>query len=601
MIGFFRGGFGFRPDAVRASYIAEPPSSLEGLTVTWGALAPGEDPCAWFASKKELSFAWSKAAFYVVDKMHDSGLDEQISQNILLLLERLGFQALRGRSFSMVVSEALQAFHHNDIVQLLRVGGAFLKKIDELLQNYQAMPAGDRKNQFLDQLNLYLFEAVQSTGACAPGITSRFNYFLTIADFLNSENSIHSTLHLLKNHVFLETVLMFYYDRSVIHPILRDGNDIHYVAAVKKIVASDFNFLGPQVEDPYANAMQQDVEDDLKNGLFFMLQRQLMDSHLFLQLAKQCRSDFQELLGRYGLAFPIVINTKHYALDLIQSVMQCLELKYGSLDYALFLTENGSELGLENNLDLLALQLAKNAGILLGHEHPLTKTLFTFSTGFFSYDIKRNGSLQWMDLVNRSNHQMHSEAYDDQVVQNYLINMTAAQLDNHIFEPSHQRWLKVFFRKAVDNKNNEIFQSFSRNEFFINESKALLLHAAIKNNQNRLDYLIDHGVVLDGRWLVTANGALFLDISQRNFNRIGSFLRICGSSEVMSHRGKTPLVTAIENADLEMVKFLLAAGADINGKCSNGNTPLIAAIKYNKIQIAQYLIEQGAEVNQQNN
>ncbi len=57
-----------------------------------------------------------------------------------------------------------------------------------------------------------------------------------------------------------------------------------------------------------------------------------------------------------------------------------------------------------------------------------------------------------------------------------------------------------------------------------------------------------------------------------------------------------PLLVAVLNDDFEMVKFLVANGADVNGASSMDETPLLLATKYADKEIADFLIKNGAKL-----
>ena len=61
--------------------------------------------------------------------------------------------------------------------------------------------------------------------------------------------------------------------------------------------------------------------------------------------------------------------------------------------------------------------------------------------------------------------------------------------------------------------------------------------------------------------------------------------------------GLTPLLYAIRDGRLGIVKQLIAAGADIEKVEANGITPLLMAVTNNQVEIAHYLIERKADVN----
>lgn len=61
--------------------------------------------------------------------------------------------------------------------------------------------------------------------------------------------------------------------------------------------------------------------------------------------------------------------------------------------------------------------------------------------------------------------------------------------------------------------------------------------------------------------------------------------------------GETPISSAIKNSDLEIVKFLVEKGADIEHREIQGRTPLYYASSRGCLEITEYLISLGADVN----
>ncbi len=61
--------------------------------------------------------------------------------------------------------------------------------------------------------------------------------------------------------------------------------------------------------------------------------------------------------------------------------------------------------------------------------------------------------------------------------------------------------------------------------------------------------------------------------------------------------GLTPLVYAVRSDDLDSVKVLLAAGADVNQVTGYGWSPLLVATQNRYYQLGAYLLEHGADVN----
>jgi uncharacterized protein len=61
--------------------------------------------------------------------------------------------------------------------------------------------------------------------------------------------------------------------------------------------------------------------------------------------------------------------------------------------------------------------------------------------------------------------------------------------------------------------------------------------------------------------------------------------------------GFTPLLFAVRDDDLDAVKLLLAAGADVNDKAANGASALVVAAHSGNGPLAGYLLETGADPN----
>ncbi len=77
---------------------------------------------------------------------------------------------------------------------------------------------------------------------------------------------------------------------------------------------------------------------------------------------------------------------------------------------------------------------------------------------------------------------------------------------------------------------------------------------------------------------------------------------ITGDPKLINARdedGRTPLFTACRGDDLEVVKYLVARGADINAKDGNLSSPMHALAHRNHADAMKVLIEKGAEINAQ--
>src|SRR5690606_11879632 len=63
------------------------------------------------------------------------------------------------------------------------------------------------------------------------------------------------------------------------------------------------------------------------------------------------------------------------------------------------------------------------------------------------------------------------------------------------------------------------------------------------------------------------------------------------------HDVNKPLAYAAAYGNLEIVKLLVEAGADLNGKVAYGDVPLIKADEHGNDAIIEYLINEGADLN----
>ena len=64
--------------------------------------------------------------------------------------------------------------------------------------------------------------------------------------------------------------------------------------------------------------------------------------------------------------------------------------------------------------------------------------------------------------------------------------------------------------------------------------------------------------------------------------------------------GYTPLIIASYNGHLDVVRYLVEQGADIEKAVDYGDTPLIWASAEGPLEVVRYLLEQGADVNKTN-
>src|SRR5207245_702031 len=69
------------------------------------------------------------------------------------------------------------------------------------------------------------------------------------------------------------------------------------------------------------------------------------------------------------------------------------------------------------------------------------------------------------------------------------------------------------------------------------------------------------------------------------------------SSRARGELAFTPLHFAVQRGDLEAVKALLEAGADVDKPTTSGMSPLVLAINNAHYEVAAYLLRHGADPN----
>ena len=62
--------------------------------------------------------------------------------------------------------------------------------------------------------------------------------------------------------------------------------------------------------------------------------------------------------------------------------------------------------------------------------------------------------------------------------------------------------------------------------------------------------------------------------------------------------GRTPLHLASKQGELDVARYLVEAGANVNKKMEDGRTPLHFASEQGELDVARYLVEAGANINE---
>jgi ankyrin repeat protein len=136
----------------------------------------------------------------------------------------------------------------------------------------------------------------------------------------------------------------------------------------------------------------------------------------------------------------------------------------------------------------------------------------------------------------------------------------------------------------------------------INETMGLYI-ASLKGNLNSVTYLLEKGA--DKNKATTAGVTPIFIASQIGHLEIVKALVAAGADVNIARKGSgiTPLYSASEKGHLEIVKTLLEAGADVNkattvsGTTVSGTTPLFIASFKGHLEIVKALVAAGADMN----
>ncbi len=129
--------------------------------------------------------------------------------------------------------------------------------------------------------------------------------------------------------------------------------------------------------------------------------------------------------------------------------------------------------------------------------------------------------------------------------------------------------------------------------------RSMLEDAIVDDNENYARYLLEKGGFSEQSQL---QSALCLAM-QRNMSELGKELVKTGVDVNVTggYDKTTPLMSAAYNGDMEMVKFLISAGADIHKKDKNGATVMKYAAGSGQVEMVQFFEEKGIALDEPDN
>lgn len=94
--------------------------------------------------------------------------------------------------------------------------------------------------------------------------------------------------------------------------------------------------------------------------------------------------------------------------------------------------------------------------------------------------------------------------------------------------------------------------------------------------------------------------SLQLAIKNSDFINVENIMKTSLQDESFTHYEISPLITAINYSNLEMVAFLIRLGADINQLNEFQESPIFLAVRKNNIGCVKILIDNKANINSKN-
>ena len=138
------------------------------------------------------------------------------------------------------------------------------------------------------------------------------------------------------------------------------------------------------------------------------------------------------------------------------------------------------------------------------------------------------------------------------------------------------------------------------NKILVND-RLPLVHEIRKNNFDNVKILVEkYKININRNKNSSGNGekndnAIFYASTGKKLEILKYLLDHGGNINIKDYLGDTVLHYASYRNELETVKFLLTNGADINIRNNDGQTPLMDASKRCNLTIIKYLIKKGAD------
>lgn len=169
------------------------------------------------------------------------------------------------------------------------------------------------------------------------------------------------------------------------------------------------------------------------------------------------------------------------------------------------------------------------------------------------------------------------------------------------FDKEHEDSIFLKLIKTIEDNNvNKFKKLIEKGNFLYKKDEdgfTLLHHAAFEGNFEIIDILMENNIDID----TPANNGhtpLSLATEEGHLDLVKKLLK--AGAELKTYKDDlnwTFLHLAIDSENIEMVKFFLNKGIDVNLLDLDGDTPFILAASIGALDIVKYLIENGADMN----
>ena len=131
----------------------------------------------------------------------------------------------------------------------------------------------------------------------------------------------------------------------------------------------------------------------------------------------------------------------------------------------------------------------------------------------------------------------------------------------------------------------------------ISQPRDPLVRAAWKNDIAAVAQLLSTALEVDKSDEATNTTALTYAVENNNREMIRLLLASGANINATNRQGETSLMHLRAVTDIDLVRDLIAAGADVNARTESGDTPLMRAAEHCTFAVVKELIDAGADVN----